>query len=96
MLFLFPSSSDLHQTSCRTKMRNPFNTPKETSVIRDIDAVDPNDPTNAAPPEKSKWQRLWPVFACGAGLYSDGYLNGVCSLSASFENTADDGRLLAP
>lgn len=27
--------------------------------------------------EKSKWDRLWPVFACGAGLFSDGYLNGV-------------------
>ncbi|KAA8903442.1 major facilitator superfamily domain-containing protein [Sphaerosporella brunnea] len=35
------------------------------------------DPTSAAPPGKSRWQRLWPVFACGAGLYSDGYLNGV-------------------
>jgi hypothetical protein len=27
--------------------------------------------------EKSRWQRLWPVIACGAGLFSDGYLNGV-------------------
>ena len=27
--------------------------------------------------EKSKWERLWPVIACGAGLFSDGYLNGV-------------------
>ncbi|QIX01756.1 hypothetical protein AMS68_007273 [Peltaster fructicola] len=26
---------------------------------------------------KSQWQRLWPVIACGAGLFSDGYLNGV-------------------
>ena len=26
---------------------------------------------------KSKWDRLWPVIACGAGLFSDGYLNGV-------------------
>lgn len=46
-------------------------------VIQDAYVVDPDDPTSAAPPEKSKWQRLWPVFACGAGLYSDGYLNGV-------------------
>ncbi|KAK4500936.1 hypothetical protein PRZ48_009128 [Zasmidium cellare] len=28
-------------------------------------------------PEKSKWDHLWPVIACGAGLFSDGYLNGV-------------------
>ena len=26
---------------------------------------------------KSRWERTWPVFACGAGLFSDGYLNGV-------------------
>ncbi|OCK81658.1 MFS general substrate transporter [Lepidopterella palustris CBS 459.81] len=26
---------------------------------------------------KSSWERLWPVIACGAGLFSDGYLNGV-------------------
>lgn len=27
--------------------------------------------------DKTKWERLWPVIACGAGLFSDGYLNGV-------------------
>jgi MFS family permease len=27
--------------------------------------------------EKGRWERLWPVIACGAGLFSDGYLNGV-------------------
>jgi hypothetical protein len=26
---------------------------------------------------KGTWDRLWPVIACGAGLFSDGYLNGV-------------------
>lgn len=29
-------------------------------------------------PQKSRWQRSWPTIACGAGLFSDGYLNGVC------------------
>lgn len=28
--------------------------------------------------EKNRWERLWPVIACGAGLFSDGYLNNVC------------------
>ena len=28
---------------------------------------------------KGRWERSWPVIACGAGLFSDGYLNGVCS-----------------
>ncbi|EFE41537.1 hypothetical protein TRV_03715, partial [Trichophyton verrucosum HKI 0517] len=26
-------------------------------------------------PEKSRWERSWPTIACGAGLFSDGYLN---------------------
>jgi len=26
---------------------------------------------------KSQWQRIWPVMACGAGLFSDGYINNV-------------------
>ena len=26
--------------------------------------------------EKPFWQRIWPVIGCGAGLFSDGYLNG--------------------
>jgi hypothetical protein len=57
-----------------------FKLPEEDVAVRDVQEayiVDPSDPTSAAPPEKSRLQRLWPVFACGAGLYSDGYLNGV-------------------
>ncbi|PKY03177.1 inorganic phosphate transporter [Aspergillus campestris IBT 28561] len=27
--------------------------------------------------EKGRWERSWPTIACGAGLFSDGYLNGV-------------------
>jgi MFS family permease len=54
---------------------NPF----RLSIASTLDADDREEPTTAAvaPPEKTKWQRVWPVFACGAGLYSDGYLNGV-------------------
>ena len=26
---------------------------------------------------RGRWERSWPVIACGAGLFSDGYLNGV-------------------
>ncbi|KAI9712699.1 MAG: hypothetical protein M1820_001320 [Bogoriella megaspora] len=48
------------------------------------------DPSSAVPVEedaprreslvatpKGRWERLWPVIACGAGLFSDGYLNSV-------------------
>ncbi|KAH6713869.1 major facilitator superfamily domain-containing protein [Leptodontidium sp. 2 PMI_412] len=26
---------------------------------------------------KNRWEKLWPVMACGAGLFSDGYVNNV-------------------
>ena len=26
--------------------------------------------------QKSRWERSWPTIACGAGLFSDGYVNG--------------------
>lgn len=32
-------------------------------------------PLDAVP--KGRWERSWPVVAAGAGLFSDGYLNGV-------------------
>lgn len=33
--------------------------------------------------EKSFWERSWPTFACGAGLWSDGYLQYVSDLFSS-------------
>lgn len=33
--------------------------------------------SSVAKTEKGRWERLWPVIACGAGLFSDGYLNNV-------------------
>lgn len=44
------------------------------------DVVNTNDVErrgSVAGTEKSKWERLWPVIACGAGLFSDGYLNNI-------------------
>ena len=40
---------------------------RNTSVARfvSLDAV-----------PKSRWERIWPSLACGAGLFSDGYLQG--------------------
>lgn len=33
---------------------------------------------------KTRWERLWPAMACGSGLFSDGYINNVCQLSAQY------------
>lgn len=37
---------------------------------------------------KTYWQRLWPVMACGAGLFSDGYINNVCKFYSKSYSTA--------
>jgi hypothetical protein len=37
------------------------------------------DTPNLEDTDKSFYERVWPVLACGAGLFSDGYLNGVSS-----------------
>ncbi|KAF2676192.1 glycerophosphodiester transporter [Lentithecium fluviatile CBS 122367] len=47
--------------------------------------LEPHDPAEGATgrrgsiaqTEKGRWERLWPVIACGAGLFSDGYLNNI-------------------
>ncbi|KAJ4299099.1 glycerophosphoinositol permease [Kalmusia sp. IMI 367209] len=47
--------------------------------------VEPHSPTadeharraSISQTEKGRWERLWPVIACGAGLFSDGYLNNI-------------------
>lgn len=50
--------------------------PEETGDIdRRYDASIEEVPLDAVP--KGRWERSWPVIACGAGLFSDGYLNGV-------------------
>ena len=30
--------------------------------------------------QKGRWERSWPTIACGAGLFSDGYVNGSVSI----------------
>ena len=34
-------------------------------------------PTSPDPTPQSRWERSWPTIACGAGLFSDGYLQSV-------------------
>ena len=40
--------------------------------------------------EKGRWERLWPTFACGAGLFSDGYLQGYVCAQAGETATPKD------
>ncbi|GAM89893.1 hypothetical protein ANO11243_079330 [Dothideomycetidae sp. 11243] len=43
----------------------------------ELDQPVPGQTVAIADTNKTFWDRLWPVIACGAGLFSDGYLNGV-------------------
>jgi hypothetical protein len=36
-----------------------------------------------------RWERLWPVMACGAGLFSDGYINNVCTPDRMLDASTD-------
>ncbi|KAL4895233.1 major facilitator superfamily domain-containing protein [Aspergillus ambiguus] len=46
-------------------------------VPASLDAVPVDVPPLDSPQPKGRWERSWPTIACGAGLFSDGYLNGV-------------------
>ena len=67
-------------------MERPLSTEKhrgnaspEAAPIREQPSADYDGQpsTSYEETEKTRWERLWPVIACGAGLFSDGYLNGV-------------------
>ena len=58
------------------------NTEKDEKVL-DSPESPPLDLGNAVPLdaiEKGRWERSWPTIAAGAGLFSDGYINGVRTL----------------
>ena len=56
---------------------------KEASPkLRTLSNDDVEQRTSVANVEKGRWERLWPVIACGAGLFSDGYLNNVRRLQS--------------
>lgn len=46
------------------------------------DEVRPQDELQAeeAAPRRTWWEVMMPVFACGSGLFSDGYINNVRNL----------------
>lgn len=64
---------------------------KETSPVGDSTSQDDyggKDAVVVADPTKGRWERSWPTIACGAGLFSDGYLNGYAA-TACFPETFD-------
>ena len=45
---------------------------RSSEELRDVEIAPPLENK-----EKSRWERSWPTIACGAGLFSDGYLQAV-------------------
>lgn len=63
-----------------TPVEQDYSKEKGLQEDRSVEA----NPVEVAPlddPTKSRWERSWPTIACGAGLFSDGYLNGVCTVA---------------
>jgi hypothetical protein len=52
-----------------------FGRSQEKEAVAAPDMAAHEDPLAAIP--KGHWERLWPVLACGSGLFSDGYINNV-------------------
>lgn len=53
--------------------------PVDQQQDANVDTVVNEGPTGGT----TNWKNLIPVIACGAGLFSDGYINNVCLISLS-------------
>ena len=64
---------DIDKQAPETATSSAVPSDREQDHDRDIETSSPplEDVT------KSRWERSWPVIACGAGLFSDGYLASV-------------------
>jgi len=58
-------------------MSKPKNEGETVATVLQSPEISQQPRTNLADDSKTQWQNLWPVIACGAGLFSDGYLNCV-------------------
>ena len=58
-------------------MADDKGTTNDNGVRSSEELRDPEIAPPLANPEKSRWERSWPTIACGAGLFSDGYLQAV-------------------
>jgi hypothetical protein len=50
---------------------------RDVAVNDTYPVTDVNDDPLASTP-KNKWEKIWPVLACGSGLFAEGYVQSVC------------------
>lgn len=75
------SDEDLFDIGSSIKTLNMFGFGKEKAPATGIESASDTRSDALTEVPKSRWERLWPVMACGAGLFSDGYINNVCLVS---------------
>lgn len=68
-------------------MKNPFS--KKGNHVAQVDSSSDQYGDPLADIPKTRWERLWPVMACGAGLFSDGYINNVTNPYATLLQSTD-------
>jgi len=79
---LLLSVTSFNTPSCSFVVFKAFIMEKDNTYTPEETGVFPSEiPLDALP--KTRWQRSWPVIACGAGLFSDGYLQSVCSVQCA-------------
>jgi len=55
---------------------NLFRKKEPEAVVASAAPEHNEDPLATVP--KNKWQKIWPVLACGSGLFAEGYVQSVC------------------
>jgi hypothetical protein len=53
----------------------------QAPVISDSEIPHAQNTDGLVESSNNRWERLWPVMACGAGLFSDGYINNVSRIA---------------
>lgn len=72
---MLPKSGEIYLPGRGEKAINKTSTPIQVDDNIDKEIAIHVAPLAATP--KGRWERTWPVIACGSGLFSDGYVNGV-------------------
>jgi len=73
---------------------NLFRKKEAETAVTDTAPELNEDPLATVP--KNKWGKIWPVLACGSGLFAEGYVQSVCPNLVSCYAKAHVRRLLAP
>ena len=58
---------------------NAFRRKTKDAVVATEPALEGHEDLAVVVAEKNQWQKIWPILAAGSGLFSEGYVQSVCS-----------------